>query len=132
MKHAILLTHGLIGEAFIEAVQGIMGLDDGLHAISVMNMSVVEITDRLMALVGAPEEKRDGVIILASLKGGSCWNVAVSVAKDNSNVEVVSGLNLSMVLSFMTKRDELPLNELAENIEQDGHRGVTLFKNSQR
>ncbi len=128
MKHAILLTHGPIGDALIDAVEGIMGMEEGLHSLSVTNMSVAEITDRLLALVNGPDEKQDGVIIMASLKGGSCWNVSVSVAMRHSNVRVVSGVNLPMVLSFMTKRDTMDIDELAESIEKDGTRGITHFE----
>jgi mannose/fructose-specific phosphotransferase system component IIA len=132
MKHAVLLTHGPIGEAIVEAVRGIMGMDEGLHSISVTNMSVAEITQRLSAVVNGPEEKREGAIIMASLKGGSCWNVAVTVARNNPHVTVISGVNLPMALSFMTKRDSLPLAQLTETLEKDGYRSITTFDNKQR
>jgi mannose/fructose-specific phosphotransferase system component IIA len=127
MKHAILLTHGPIGQAIIEAVCTIMGIEDGLHTLSVTNMSVAEITDRLLSLVNGPEEKQDGSIIMASLKGGSCWNVAVSIALQHQNVRVLSGVNLPMVLSFMTKRDSLSLDELTDYLKEDGIRGISKF-----
>jgi mannose/fructose-specific phosphotransferase system component IIA len=127
MKHAVLLTHGPIGDAIIEAVRGIMGMENGLHPLSVTNMSVAEITQRLLSLINAPEEKTDGVVILASLKGGSCWNVAVSVAKDHPHVKVISGLNLPMVLTFMTKRESYAIDELATILENDGIRGFSKF-----
>jgi len=126
MIHGIILTHGPIGDAMIEAVRGIMGLDEGLHSLIVNNMSVTEISARLSALIHAPEVKQDGVIVMASLKGGSCWNVAVAVAKDHAHVRVISGVNLSMVLSFVTKRDLLTLDKLADAVVKDGLRGIAL------
>ncbi len=126
MIHGIILTHGPIGDAMIEAVRGIMGLDEGLHSLIVNNMSVTEISSRLSALIHAPEVVQDGVIVMASLKGGSCWNVAVAVAKDHAHVRVISGVNLSMVLSFVTKRDLLTLEKLADAVVKDGLRGITL------
>ncbi|MBN1540890.1 hypothetical protein JW992_02010 [candidate division KSB1 bacterium] len=127
MKQAILLTHGPLGEALIQAVAGIMGVSDGLHALSVTDMSVAEITQRLLSLVNAPDGKQDGVLIMASLKGGSCWNVSIAVAGQNPSVRVVSGVNLSMVLSFMTKRDEADIDVLVDIVAQDGIRGITRF-----
>lgn len=127
MKHAILLTHGPIGFALIEAVRGIMGLDEGLHALSVTDMSITEIASRLKALVSGPEERQDGVIIMASLRGGSCWNVAVSIANEHDQIRVVAGVNLPMVLSFITKRQELTLEALAETVEQDARKGICLL-----
>ena len=129
MKHAVLITHGPIGNAIVDAVRGIIGMEDGLHTLSVTDMSVAEITQRLLAVVNGPEEKREGVVIMASLKGGSCWNVAVSVARNKPKVAVLSGVNLAMVLSFMTKREALPLEELAETLEKDGLRGICKFDN---
>ncbi len=129
MKHAILLTHGPIGDALIEAVRGIMGLDEGLHSLMVNNMSVAEINSRLLALINAPEELQDGVVIMASLKGGSCWNVAVATARNHRQVRVVSGVNLAMVLSFITKRDDLSLDDLADAVVKDGLRGIALHVN---
>jgi mannose/fructose/sorbose-specific phosphotransferase system IIA component len=127
MKHAILLTHGPIGDALVEAVRGIMGLDDGLHALSVTDMSIAEIASRLQAMVTGPDEKQDGVIIMASLRGGSCWNVAVGIASQHSNVRVLSGVNLPMVLSFITKRQDLTLEQLVEEAHHDGLRGICLL-----
>ena len=127
MKHAILLTHGPIGEALIEAVRGIMGFDEGLHALAVTDMSITEIASRLSALVSGPDELQDGVLIMASLRGGSCWNVAVSIASDYKHVRVLSGVNLPMVLSFITKRESLPLEALAAEVQHDGARGICLL-----
>ncbi|MBN2000071.1 PTS sugar transporter subunit IIA [candidate division KSB1 bacterium] len=125
MKHGILITHGPIGDAIIQASRTILGIDDGLHALDVTEMSVDEITQRLKSIVNSPERREQGVIIMASLLGGSCWNVSAAVAKEMKNIEVVSGVNLPMVLSFMTKRDKMPLKELAQVLVNDGHRSVT-------
>ena len=130
MIHAVFVTHGPVGDALIEAVRGIIGIDEGLHALSVTNMSVEEIYQRLSALVNAPEEKQDGIIILACLKGGSCWNVSAAIAQKHENVKVISGVNLPMALSFVTKRDDFGLEELAVEIEKDGKEGVLPYKNS--
>jgi PTS system mannose-specific IIA component len=127
MKHGILLTHGPVGDAMIEAVRHIMGLDDGLHALSVTDMSITEISSRLKSLVNAPDEQQDGVFIMASLRGGSCWNVAVGLAKEYPHIKVLSGVNLAMVLSFVTKRDQLSMDDLAIEVYQDGTRGICLL-----
>ena len=70
-------------------------------------------------------------MILASLKGGSCWNVAAAIAKDHGHARVISGINLPMALSFMTKRDLLALEELADVLVKDGIRSVVKLEKSQ-
>ena len=66
-------------------------------------------------------------LILVSLKGGSCWNAAVTAKKQNQNVEVISGVNLAMVLSFLTKRDSHQLKGLATLVLEDGIRGIEIY-----
>ncbi len=127
MKKAILITHGPIGDAMIEAVDNIIGMVDNLFALTVTNMSVTEITQRLLSIVDAPDCESDGLIIMASLKGGSCWNVAAAIAKDYPCVRVLSGLNLPMVLSFVTKREDYSIDELVDILETEAKAGVTQF-----
>ncbi|HPG41306.1 MAG TPA: hypothetical protein PLP19_18755 [bacterium] len=124
MKQAVIITHGPIGEALIEAAHSIIGADDGLHAINVTGMSLNEINDRLLSIVNVPDEKTEGIVIMACLKGGSCWNVAAGIAMNKNKVRVISGVNLPMLLSYMTKKDLLPLDKLMDEMEKDGVRGI--------
>ncbi len=128
MKHAALITHGPMGSALIEAVRNIIGMDEGLHALSVTDMTLEEINHRLLAIVKAPHEQQDGLVIMACLKGGSTWNVSAGIAMNYQNVRVVSGVNLPMILSFVTKRETYSLDELVEEIINDGLRGITTLK----
>lgn len=129
MINAIFVTHGPIGDAIIEAIKGIIGIEDGMFALNVMNMSAEEIYQRIAALANAPENKDEGLLILASLKGGSCWNVSASIAGTHSNVKVISGVNLPMALSFVTKREDYSLGELAEQVRIDGEKSIEEFIN---
>jgi len=131
MKHAVIITHGPIGEALIEATRNILGMDDGLHAITVTGMSLTEIKDRLLAIVNSPDEN-EGVVILVCLQGGSCWNVSAVIAMQEENVRLISGVNLPMLLSFMTKRDFLTLDDLADKLEKDGIRGILKLDQSEK
>ncbi|NOZ55380.1 MAG: PTS sugar transporter subunit IIA [Calditrichaeota bacterium] len=126
MVAGILVTHGPVADALIQAATGILGPVEHLAGLSVTGLSLSAIQSRLRSLVHGYAE-RDGVLIMASLRGGSCWNAAARVAHEVANVRVVSGVNLPMVLSFVTKREHLELNELAQVIANDGTRGITLL-----
>ncbi len=124
MKQAVIITHGPIGAALIEAAQCILGVDEGLYSINVTGMSLNEINDRLSAIINMPDEKSEGIVVMACLKGGSCWNVSAGIAVNKSKVRVISGVNLPMLLSFMTKKDLFPLDKLVDELEKDGVRGI--------
>jgi PTS system mannose-specific IIA component len=126
MKRGILITHGPIGAAIIEAVRGIIGTDEGLYALSVNEFSALDLTRKLEKLIDDSDDG-DGVILMASLKGGSCWNVSAMSSRHRRNVRTLSGVNLPMVLSFITKREKLSLDDLAKKLAEDGKRGIDFL-----
>lgn len=127
MIGGIILTHGPMGPAIIKAAATILGDIDSIYELSTTNLSLNDICDRLIKTIKS-ENWNDGTIIMVSLKGGSCWNAAVTTANQLPDIEVVSGVNLAMFISFLTKRNQLDLGELAEKIKLDGIRGIDRYE----
>ncbi len=127
MKQGIVIAHGSLGTAFIDAAKSIMGTDDDLYSLSVTDMSAQDIHARLSSYVDHPPPDVDGIVIMSCLRGGSSWNVSAAVCKDKPHVRLVSGCNLMMMLSFMTQRDNMSLDELEHKITQDAKTGVTTL-----
>ncbi len=129
MKKGVVIAHGPLGAAYIEAAKTIMGTDEGLFALSVTDMSVQEIASRLSSIVKDTRDDVDGIIIMACLRGGSSWNVSAAVTRDLPKVRLISGVNLAMLLTFLTKRDLLPLDELVQKMKSEAIKGVTVLEN---
>jgi mannose/fructose-specific phosphotransferase system component IIA len=127
MISGIVLTHGPIAPAIIEAAGAIVGDAEKIYSLSTSGFSLRSMVENLETLV-ISEKMDPGVIIMTSLKGGSCWNSAVTVSKKFSYVKVVSGVNLNMFISFMTKREQFELNELTEIIILDAIKGIDHSK----
>lgn len=123
MIGGIVLTHGSIGAALIQAAKTILGEVDHIHDISTMGLSLDDIHEQLKNLI-LSQNWKDGTMIMASLVGGSCWNAGGTIARQMPGIEVVSGVNLIMLISFLSKRDRYGLDELSEIIKQDGIRGI--------
>ncbi len=128
MKQGVIIAHGSLGRALIEAVQVIMGTDDGLYDISVENMSAKQIYDRLASIVKVPQSDKDGVVVMACLRGGSSWNVASAVAEGKKYVRVISGANLPMILTFLTKRNFCSMDQLLSEMRNEAVKGIALLK----
>lgn len=123
MIGGIVVTHGPMAQPLIEAAETILGKVENIRALSTTPYSLREIVAEIEKIIDE-ESWEDGVLILASLRGGSCWNAAVLVTNQRKNVQVVSGVNLPMLISFLNKRDSLALSELAETVHNDGIRGI--------
>lgn len=63
------------------------------------------------------------LLILVDIFGATPCNVCLSVFRDIEHI-VVSGMNLSMLMETVIKRDLLPLEELAECAIEAGKHGI--------
>ena len=124
MVNIILITHGQLAQQMLETASQIIGkpAQEGFATFAVTTASSVE---QEAAKVHAHLETcADGAVILTDIFGGSATNISLTASKDLSNVYVIAGLNLSMLLTAINSRKKLSAKELAEKIEADGKRAV--------
>jgi len=67
----------------------------------------------------------DGVIIMTDMFGGTPSNMSLSFLKENE-VEVMTGVNLPMVIKFATERERLGVAELAAALKRCGMESITV------
>ncbi len=121
MIHGILVAHGSVGEGLLGAVRAMYGKVEGLDALSNEGLSTPELVDRIRETAAAAD---DGVCIFTDAFGGSCWRAAKTARIPGS--VVLTGFNLPMILSFVTKRDTVPFSDLPAVLETDAKRGITV------
>jgi mannose/fructose-specific phosphotransferase system component IIA len=123
-KKMILITHGDLGSSIIGVAASIIGADaDGaLSFISNAGLSTAELAENISEVIG---NDTDCFYILATdFPGGSCFIASKKIASKSKHITTVSGLNISMVLSFLTKKDMFNGDRLAEVIRTDGNRAI--------
>lgn len=123
MVKIILVTHGNLAREMLNTTAQIIGkTPDDFATLSIAAASSVEAeAAKLKTLLG---DCPDGAVILTDIFGGSATNVALTASKDNPKCNVITGLNLSMLLTAVNNRKKLSAKELAEKIEADGKRAV--------
>lgn len=124
MTGCLVLSHGGLAQAIIEASQRIVGECDQLFCIECANLAPPEVHNEIVRLI-EDQHLADGLIILVGLRGGSYWQAAARIAHQYEFVEVISGFNLATILSFVTKRNQYPFADLVDVLAQDAIRGVT-------
>ena len=72
-------------------------------------------------------DEGEGVLILTDLFGGSPSNLAVSFL-DQAKIEVITGVNLPMVLTFWNYRKGRDLVELAACVKLSGRRNILVAR----
>lgn len=95
-RRAIVAGHGEFAAGMVSAVEKITGKGDTFRAVSSRDLSAVAIEELLRATIAA-----HGVqVIFTDLPAGSCTIAARRVARDTPGVVVVTGSNLSILLSW--------------------------------
>jgi mannose PTS system EIIA component len=71
------------------------------------------------------EVSGDGAIIMTDMFGGTPSNVSLSFLQEG-RVEVLTGVNLPMLLEFSSKRGRLPVSELAKALRDSGKESISI------
>jgi PTS system mannose-specific IIA component len=121
----LVVAHYRLGEELLQALRLIVPDASGFAAVS---LDPKQSVDEMRAAIGEGIERVDrgqGVLILTDMFGGTPSNVALSFLGER-RVEVVTGVNLPMLIKLATLRKEQPLDELASFIKDYGQRNISL------
>ncbi|NIR49790.1 PTS sugar transporter subunit IIA [candidate division KSB1 bacterium] len=127
MIGCLILSHGDVAQAYLDAVRQIIGECEHVYAMNCQHLTPKLLYDEIAHLLDS-KDLEDGLFIFVSLRGGTCWNVAARIANQYGKVEVLSGINLSIVLSFVSKRDHYRFEEFGEVLLADGMRAISRSK----
>jgi mannose PTS system EIIA component len=122
----LILSHGNLAEALLETAHRITGEVPGLQALSLDWNEPRDVLQERVGQVLRRLDQGDGVLILTDLYGDTPSNLALSVL-DPGRVEVVTGVNLPMVLRVgCLGEHDMGVSELARWIQQKGKQGIRL------
>ena len=122
----VVATHCQLGDALIDAVEFIIGSrPESMVSVSIDLNENAEKLRRKIAAGIKQVDNREGVLILTDMFGGTPSNLSYSFLEDG-HVEVVSGVNLPMLIRAANKRTQLALEDLALNLEDFGKKSISL------
>lgn len=122
MTGLVLVTHAGLAGALVRSAEMIIGTIELCEQVEVQPG---ENADAIMSKVVAAVEKfkAEGAIIMTDLFGGTPSNMAMSFLKDD-HIEVLTGVNLPMLMEFCSKRARLSVAELALELQKSGREGI--------
>jgi PTS system mannose-specific IIA component len=124
MTGLVLVTHAGLAGALRSAAEMIVGTIDSCASVEIIPG---EHADKIMARVVSAVEavSADGAIIMTDLFGGTPSNMAMSFLKEG-RIEVLTGVNLPMLIEFCSKRERMPVAELASELQRFGREGIIV------
>ncbi|RLC02656.1 MAG: PTS fructose transporter subunit IIA [Deltaproteobacteria bacterium] len=126
MTGILLVTHANLGSTLIETVEFILGKSqDNLSFVSI-NIQEDPGSLRKKIKKGISTVKTDnGVIILTDMFGGTPSNLSYSFLEEGQ-VEVISGVNLPILLKAVTARTKMDMETLTLSLVEHGKRSISL------
>jgi PTS system mannose-specific IIA component len=125
MVGVVLVTHPHLGEEFIRSAEMICGKMVRVLPVSIDTRKEVEELRRGIAEAVKKVDDGDGVLILTDMFGGTPSNMSLAFLQEGK-VEVLSGLNLPMMIKLSNCREGRSLNELAKLVKEAGQKNINL------
>jgi len=122
----LIVTHQKLGDALIDCVEFILGeKPDSLKAISIdIHNNADDLRNKVKKGIKNVRTK-EGVLILTDMFGGTPSNLSYSFLEEGS-VEVISGVNLPILLKAVGIRQKKSLSDLSEYLEGFGKKSISL------
>ncbi len=121
----VIVTHGHLAGELLAAAEMIIGPISHIAAVSIgWHDDVDAARDEVQRAITRVSQQK-GVLLLTDMFGGTPTNIA-SMFLEEGAVEVVTGVNLPMVIKLATVTAEDPLAEIARKICDQGRQGIYL------
>jgi mannose/fructose-specific phosphotransferase system component IIA len=99
----VVVSHGAVAQALVDAVTRITGLGNGLVAVSNDGCDREALEARVADAVGEMP-----AVVFVDLPSGSCLLASARYLRTHPGVAVVAGVNLPMLVDFVYHRDLAP------------------------
>jgi mannose PTS system EIIA component len=125
MVGVVVVAHGRLAEEYLAVNEMIVGRLPQLAAVAMGPQDSGEaVRERLVAAI-REVDGGDGVLVLTDMFGGTPCNLSLSLF-DGKQVEVISGVNLPMLIALSTHREGKRLAELAAFLKGYGQKNINL------
>jgi PTS system mannose-specific IIA component len=122
----VIVTHSQLGDALIDAAEFILGnRPDTMVPVSIdLKENVDKLRKKIAEAIKQVDNKK-GVLILTDMFGGTPSNLSYSFLEEGK-VEVISGVNLPILIKAVDIQKDMELSDLAQKLEAFGKKSISL------
>lgn len=116
----VVVGHGRVAQALVEAAEEISGLRGILVPVSNAGCDRGALEERVASAVG-----EGAAVVFVDLAAGSCLLAVLRRLRDREDVRIVTGVNLAMLVDFLFHRT-LPPAEAAAHAANSGGSAIKV------
>ena len=119
----VIISHGQLANELLAATETVVGETTGISAVSIGWHDDVEAAKDEIERAIKQVDSGSGVLVLTDMFGGTPTNIAAMFLKAG-DVEIVTGVNLPMVIRLASGSGAVSLAEMAASVEEQGKQAI--------
>lgn len=119
----VIVSHGQVANELLAAAETVVGDLSNIMAVSIGWHDDVEMAKDEISRAIKQVSDGSGVLVLTDMFGGTPTNISAMYFKEGE-VEIVTGVNLPMVIKLASNRSEKTLSEMAKEVEEQGKQAI--------
>lgn len=119
----VVVSHGQVANELLSAAETVVGDISHVTAVSIGWHDDVEMAKDQVERAIRSVSQGSGVLVMTDMFGGTPTNIAAMFLKDGE-VEMVTGVNLPMVVKLAANNKDISLSELARDVEEQGKQSI--------
>ena len=128
MVAIIVGTHGSFSKQILRSAEMIFGMQENVSSVTFETGEGIEDLVEKYKNESKKLDCKEGVLFLVDLFGGSPFNAASRVVTENDNMDVLTGINLPMLLEIYGCRGFSNLEELVSIGKKAGAEGIKSLR----
>lgn len=119
----VIVSHGQVANELLAAAETVVGNLSHIAAVSIGWHDDVEAAKAEIERAIKQVSQGNGVLVMTDMFGGTPTNISAMFLKEKE-VEIVTGVNLPMVIKLATHNKETTLDEMAKAVEEQGKNSI--------
>jgi len=119
-----------MASGLLNAVEMIIGKHDNVAALELSEQDQVEAFKQRIEQALDDVQGDDGVIIFVDMLGATPFNHSARVALERYNVEVITGVNLPLLLEIIMQREHASFKQLVAMAQEVGADSIKVLSQS--
>ncbi len=121
----VAISHGAIGPEMVRIARSIVLDPAPMIGVALEHDEAVDLIRKKIESAIAEVDRGAGVLILTDMFGGTPSNVSLPFLEEEK-IEVITGMNLPMLIKLASLRGERNLSDVARFIRDYGQKNITL------
>ncbi len=121
----VLVTHGRLALELVAALEHVVGPQETIATVCIGPDDDMEQRRQEIVTKTADVNLGDGVIVLTDMFGGTPSNLAISIM-EKSEVEVIAGVNLPMLIKLASIRGSHAIDDAATEAQDAGRKYINI------